>query len=292
VLIWSILVFPVLGHAGGFCLLLAENYYEQLYCEVKAQGGGKRLPLFYDFRKNNEMTQALLLRRPLAKIGVQIVLPRNIQTNAKAVNDPDVLAFTAGGDGEDRQDSDIDVQKNNRFGHYDFNKCFFEATHILCRGERYQLMANQANKKLSRGALAGDNRMAIPVFQGLIGDKEGLGRYLSVAYQQYIQKMLEIGLGGSTFSYAKFVFLFQDVTSKGIDFSQRFETMFGFLKQDKQRLAVNEQPAKNVRVVKEQCDWLAKSLVVCDVGGKNYIYQSRSNNLMPNVSTTLENGVK
>ena len=85
--------------------------------------------------------------------------------------------------------------------------------------------------------------------------------------------MLEIGLGGSTFSYAKFVFLFNDVTAKGIDFSQRFETMFRFLKQDKQNIAVSEALPSSVLFSREHCDRLDDNLVVCDGGRKNYLYR-------------------
>ena len=289
-LVWLFLIFPMLGDAGEFCLSLAENYYEQLYCEVKAQGEGKRLPSFYEFQKNNEITQALLLKRPAAKLGVQVALPSSVQSKIKPFSEPDTVSYAVMGEGGGSHHVNTGELKHEKFGPYDLNKCLFEATHIVCRGERYQLMANKANTKLSRGALTRDNRMAIPVYQGLVGDRKALGRYLSTAYQQYIQKMLEIGLGGSTFSYAKFVFLFHDVTTKGIDFSQRFETMFGFLKQDKQHLAVNEQLAKNVPLVKKQCDWLAETLVVCDAGRKNYIYQRQhsSNDLTTNLPVTLE----
>jgi hypothetical protein len=263
ILIWLILVFPVCGNTGEFCLLLAENYYEQLYCEVTAQGQGKRLPSFYDFQKNNEMTQALLLKRPAARLGVQLVQPaKNIQQKggAQSVGKLGIHSSSHSGLSHDAL---------NPWG---LSQCSLEARKIICSGDHYQLVGNQANKKLTQGVLGKANRMEIPVYRGVLDDTETLDRYLTKAYQQYIQKMLEIGLGGSTFSYAKFVFLFHDVTAKGIDFSQRFETMFGYLKQDKQNLAVNERLERNVQLVEKQCDWLAKNIVVCDVGRKNYLY--------------------
>ncbi|MEH6529416.1 MAG: hypothetical protein V7718_05685, partial [Porticoccus sp.] len=67
---------PFTVNAENFCLLLAENYYEQLYCEVKAMGQGRRLPSLLDFRRNNELTQAMLLKRPAAKVGIEVVLPK------------------------------------------------------------------------------------------------------------------------------------------------------------------------------------------------------------------------
>jgi len=91
----------------------------------------------------------------------------------------------------------------------------------------YGLVGNLSNKKLSKGVLERKNKMNIPGYQGKPDDRQALAEYLAKAYDQYILKMLEIGLGGSTFTYNKFVYLYYDVSEKGIDFSQRFETMFG-----------------------------------------------------------------
>jgi hypothetical protein len=153
------------------------------------------------------------------------------------------------------------------------DQCVFKSKDIICAGVRYQLMGNLANKKLAEGVLERSNRMNIPVYLGEPGDKAALGHYLSQAYGQYVEKMLEIGLGGSTFSYAKFVYLYQDVTDKNIDFSGRFETMFGYLKQDKQQLAVSEKLPNNVHISKEYCGWSGDKTVVCDGGQKNYLYR-------------------
>ena len=84
---------------------------------------------------------------------------------------------------------------------------------------------------------------------------------------------MEIGLGGSTFSYAKFVYLFDDVMARGVDFAQRFETMFGFLKKDKQRLAVNESQPDSLVLQSEHCDQVGRQLVACNNGRKNYLFR-------------------
>ena len=272
-----LLLVPVPGYSGGFCLLLAENYYEQLYCEVKAQGKGKRLPSFYDFQKNNEVTQAFLLKRPAAKLGIDVVQPRRTsklgrtpkpeQSNrsySQAIELPSIAAVNT-------LETAAPVEGMNWNNTLD--QCVFKSREILCAGVRYQLIGNLANKKLVQGVLERSNRMDIPVYLGKPGDQAALGRYLSHAYGQYVEKMLEIGLGGSTFSYAKFVYLYQDVTTKNIDFSGRFETMFGYLKQDKQQLAVSEKLPKNVHVSKEYCGWSGEKTVVCDGGQKNYLYR-------------------
>ena len=246
-------------YAEKFCLLLAENYYEQLYCEVKAMGKGASLPSLLDFRRNNEMTQALLLKRPAAKIGVEVVMPK--KDNISKIVQPEMRYANA------EEKSGID-------GVGDLRRCTFHTQSIRCDGHSYNLVGNQANSKLRTGALDGANKMDIPVFTGSGSDKLALGLYLTRAYRQYIGKMLEIGLGGSTFSYAKFVFLFHDVTAKGIDFSQRFETMFRFLKLDKQSIAVSEALPDSVMLAEERCGKLNDSLVVCDAGRKNYLYRT------------------
>jgi len=255
------------SHGGDFCLLAAENYYEQLYCEVKAQGQGKRLPSFYDFQKNNEQTQAFLLKRPAARLGIQVVLPKpqrstyRVQKPVSVTRAKEALVASSSGSGE------VEAKSNP------FAECIFHPRKIQCAGVSYNLIGNLSNNKLSQEVLEGKNKINIPYFEGEIGDQRALSEYLSKAYGQYIFKMLEIGLGGSTFSYNKFVYLYYDVSDKGIDFSQRFETMFGYLKQDKQNLAVSEKLPKNVYFKKERCDWLRKKMVVCDGGQKNYIYQ-------------------
>lgn len=281
-LFYFFLLFSGSGHAGEFCLLAAENYYEQLYCEVKAQGQGKRLPSFYDFQKNNEQTQAFLLKRPAARLGIQVVLPKPAQSTVhdqKTVSaarlEENLVASRSGIKSSNSSDSDIDHSDSGEVNTKvsPFDGCVFKSRKIQCGGESYNLIGNLSNNKLSQGVLEGKNKMNIPEYEGVFGDRYALSEYLAEAYNQYIFKMLEIGLGGSTFSYNKFVYLYYDVSDKEIDFSQRFETMFGYLKQDKQNLAVSEKLPENVRFKKERCDWLRKKTVVCDGGQKNYVYR-------------------
>jgi hypothetical protein len=258
--LWLLLMLPFTVNAENFCLLLAENYYEQLYCEVKAMGQGRRLPSFLDFRRNNELTQAMLLKRPAAKVGVEVVLPKRDAAPSMATAPERALSKT--------------MHVNREMGSVgSLRQCLFNAASIQCADDSYHLVGNEANKKLKKGVLADSNRMDIPVYSGLLSDQQELNQYLTRAYRQYIKKMLDIGLGGSTFSYAKFVFLFNDVATKGIDFSQRFETMFRFLKQDKQNIAVSEGLPDSVPLAREYCDKLDDGLVVCNGGRKNYLYR-------------------
>jgi hypothetical protein len=151
--------------------------------------------------------------------------------------------------------------------------CQLDHLWLVCEGARYQLVSNLANSRLAGGALKPSNKMHIPVFRGAMDDPAAKADYLAAAYRQYLEKMMEIGLGGSTFSYAKFVYLFDDVVARGVDFSQRFDTMFGFLKKDKQRLAVNGSPPDSPALQPGQCDRFGRQLVVCNNGRKNYLFR-------------------
>src|SRR5690606_9413842 len=60
------------GHAQAqsFCFASAGSYYEQVYCELQARGEATNLPPFYQFKRNDARTQALLLHRPASRIGI------------------------------------------------------------------------------------------------------------------------------------------------------------------------------------------------------------------------------
>ena len=239
---------PALGDDA--CLLLAETYYEQIFCELKALGQGKKLPAFYDFRRNDEMTQALLLKRPAAKVGVSLAMPVRQKTAMPAVL----------------------VQKAKQVSSADpVSACRLEGISLYCGENHYRLVANKGNDRLNPGALGDGNRMDIPGPQGALNGAKQL-EYLRLSYRQYLAKMLEIGLGGSTFSFRKFVYLYEDVTSRGLDFRQRFETMFGFLKKDKQNMSVSERLPDIDNLQTPDCEPLDERLAVCDGGYKNLVF--------------------
>jgi hypothetical protein len=270
-----LILLPIYSYAEKFCLLVAENYYEQLYCELKALGQGKQLPDFYDFQKNNEVTQAFLIKRPAAKVGIKLALPRKSDTLNGLPSNHIASSRSMRSEGQpssDPVDAFVSSPKIKSSVQRYMDQCLFRSTQILCGDERFQLVGNLNNRNLTEGVLDSSNKMGIPVYSGDRADTAALGRYLSKAYVQYVEKMLEIGLGGSTFSYAKFVYLYHDVTAKGIDFSGRFETMFGYLKRDKKNLAVSERLPVTQVVADKQCDRPVEHLLVCDGGHKNYLY--------------------
>ncbi len=237
--------------ADRFCWLLAETYYEQIYCELQASGQGADLPSLLDFRRNNDRIQALLLRRPAARAGIKVAVPADLRSPV-----PDIVV----------------AEKPRKAGN-GLDGCKLDHLSLVCEGGRYSIVSNQANSRLTEGVLGASNKIKMAVFRGSMDDQPAKAAYLARAYRQYLEKMMEIGLGGSTFSYAKFAYLLDDVMVRGVDFAHRFETMFGFLKEDKQRIAVNEVQPDSLALQINQCDRFGRQLVACNNGRKNYLFR-------------------
>lgn len=114
--------------------------------------------------------------------------------------------------------------------------------------------------------------MALPVYRGDISDKRAVETYLVEAYRRYIEQMHAIGLGGVTMTYGKFHFLFFDLQEKGLNFSQRFETMYDFLKKDKASIGISEKLTMDNQLTVKDCDLLSELMLVCSRTGRNYLY--------------------
>ena len=63
------------------CLSLAQNTYEQAYCEIKSEGKGQNLPHFIEFQKATEKTQYFLIKREAKRLGIHLTMPENIMVN-------------------------------------------------------------------------------------------------------------------------------------------------------------------------------------------------------------------
>ncbi len=262
-----IFLLVVTGSARGdqFCFALAETYYEQVYCQLQAKAQTKNLPAFNQFKKNNEQVQAALLKRPAQRNGIKlplpvtqkppVVIPAKPQVQTPIVSAKKVVA-----------ESVASVQPGNLHQEHS-SGCELLAKQLRCTNGVFELRGNQANQRLAKTALAAGNTMDLPVY------KEGaINQYLTRAYQQYIFKMCEIGLCGVTMTYRKFAYLYQDINSKGLDFSQRFETMFGFLKKDKATMGVSESTAIPAGLTAGDCSPLGDSYYVCEKQGRNFIF--------------------
>ncbi|HSC68644.1 MAG TPA: hypothetical protein VLC79_13185 [Cellvibrio sp.] len=267
--IYFLLVLAAGASADQFCFALAETYYEQVYCQLQAKAQTKGLPSFNQFKKNDELVQASLLKRPAERNGIKLPAParkatpspltsvtqadRSATTRLKAVvNEPAAVperAVSESGSGAD---------------------CMLRAKQIRCGNQVFNLIGNKANQRLAKGALATDNKMNLPRYS-----ESGFSQYLIRAYQQYIDKMCDIGLCGVTMTYRKFAYLYQDLQTKGLDFAERFEIMYSFLKKDKANMGVSESSNAPQGLQLQDCVLLTVARYVCDFQGRNYIFESQ-----------------
>ena len=244
------------------CFGQAETYYEQVYCEIKNKGKGKSLPLFIDFKKNNEITQALLIKRDASSLNIVIKMPKRNKQDVQLKS----LKF------KNTKNSDLSLNKRIQSDSNTPKPCSFNIKEINCIGANFYLVGNKENSELSQDALSADNKIALSTFSNEGEHPTRLNNYLYENYIRYIQKMLEIGLGGVTMSYTKFAYLFKDLLQKNVDFADRFEIMFQFLKKDKRQLAVNKQLSLPSTLTIDNCYVLTSEIYVCDNRFRNYVY--------------------
>lgn len=254
------------ARAQSDCYAMAQTYYEQVYCDVLAQSRNHGLPPIYEFKRNDATTQALLLRRPAQRLGIDVPMPA-AQTRRRT---PSPVASPAPSQQVEREASPPQTESPRS---QPLSDCRLVEARIQCPGRQYQLLGNQSNSQLAPEALQAANRMNLPRFDGDREDPGAVRAYLHRAYQRYVEQMLAIGLGGATMTYGRFAFLFDDVQEKGLDFSDRFETMYGFLKKDKASMAVGSTPSVDTQLEMEDCDPLSAELLVCSRQGRNHVFQ-------------------
>lgn len=265
--------------AQSFCFLSASTYYEQIYCELQAKGEARGLPPFNQFKRNEETIQAVLLKRPAARIGIEVPQPKKrsqppaIADRPLAQTPPASSARRPNTSGELQPPGQVSVDQS---GMMSLNGCALQESRIECAERRYQLTGNRLNHRLNPQALTDENTMALPGFSDSMQDSPAVNRYLTQAYRRYIEKMHEIGLGGATMTYSKFSFLFFDLHEKGLNFSQRFEIMYGFLKKDKANMGVSEKLTPDQQLSLADCDPLSEQLLVCSRAGRNYLFVALS----------------
>lgn len=243
--------------AQSFCFALAETYYEQVYCQLQAKAQTKGLPAFHEFKNNDERVQAALLKRPAERNGIKLPIPK-VVVDKPAVEPEKVLPQKVK---IVRETVAIEQPSVNA-------DCSLVANAIHCGTQIYKLIGNRNNTRLAKGALYEENKMALPDYAG-----QPLDQYLSEAYRQYINKMCDIGLGGVTMTFGKFAYLYRDVQLKGLNFVQRFETMYSFLKKDKTTMGVSESVPAGIGATIGDCSALDDQRFVCAHQGRNYIFE-------------------
>lgn len=256
------------AYADQFCFALAETYYEQVYCQLQAKAQTKGLPPFNQFKKNNEAVQASLLKRPAERNGIKLPAVRKVQAPVTAAAPPAMSKPVVNLPEAAARDTYIAPVRSMAAEVKSAAQCELVANRIQCANQSFKLTGNKANHRLASGALSIDNKMDLPKYHG-----GTLSQYLAQAYGQYIGKMCEIGLCGATMTYGKFAYLYQDLQSKGLDFSQRFEIMYGFLKKDKANMGVSESTSTPRGTSMQDCAQLTALRYVCDYQGRNYIFE-------------------
>jgi hypothetical protein len=252
--------------AQSFCFALAETYYEQVYCQLQAKAQTKGLPAFHEFKNNDERVQAALLKRPAERNGIKLPVPKVAAVKPESMDDlPTKPAQSSRGPAQRIVRETVVIQQPTADG-----DCTLEDNIIRCSDQAYKLIGNKSNVRLVKGALYEENKMALPDHTG-----QPLEQYLSEAYRQYINKMCDIGLGGVTMTFGKFAYLYRDVQLKGLNFVQRFETMYSFLKKDKTTMGVSESVPASVAFTINDCSPLDDQRFVCAHQGRNYIFESQ-----------------
>ncbi|MCR8923204.1 hypothetical protein NO559_10495 [Dasania sp. GY-MA-18] len=222
---------------------MAKTYNEQLYCEIEASSEGKSLPKFNDFQKNTPLIQSLLLKPHARKLGITIKMATKT-TKQRVATSPATAAVSDAG----------------------LSHCDFKAEVVSCGDMHYRFMGNKANASLGVAVLDASNTMQLPVY-----DNTEVDAYLAKAYGHYLNKMIEIGLAGVTLTYGNFDYIFHDLRAQAIDFNQRFETMYRYLKKDKRTMGIKQSTAPSDMTAKD-C-FLLDELLVCSRGHYNYIYK-------------------
>ena len=268
--IYILFVLAGSAKADQFCFALAVTYYEQVYCQLQAKAQTKGLPPFNQFKKNNEVVQASLLKRPAERNGIKLPAPtRKRQEPIAPVSlSPVINEQRVSAPETDKREPLAGLIRTDVVGLEHSAECKLTGNQIRCANQLFQLVGNKANHRLASDALSPNNKMNLPGYQGGV-----LSQYLARAYAQYIEKMCDIGLCGVTMTYGKFAYLYQDLQSKGLDFSQRFEIMYGFLKKDKASMGVSESSSVPQGISLQNCAMLMVLRYVCDYQGRNYIFE-------------------
>ena len=259
---------PQAAPADDACRDGAKTELEKLYCKIIAEGQGAGLPSPTDFKRNDPQVQALLLRRPAGRLGLEVP-----DTGASAIKEPttaqDAPAPAGSQDAPAGQAEDLEPAGQ-------LAECRLEGQRITCPQRRYELMENLPNNRLADGALAPENRLGLSPFEGNRNDEEAVRRYLSDAYDRYIPNMVDIGLGANTMSFTEFHNAFHTIEEGGVDFARRMERTFTLLKQDKKTLAVKARYHDELPDDLSLCTVINRDIVVCDNVGTNWVFVSPS----------------
>ncbi len=246
------------------CVDFAQTPTEEVFCRIK-QRDATLLPYsLKDFRKNPVATQQLLLKRPAARLGIDLPVAPAPSPAAKT---PPLPVEPARARPKPAAAAAAVETSPSLAG------CRLQTAVITCGGTDYRLLENR-NDKVSPEQVSRVLGEFTP-YTGGAGDDAAERRYLAGIYSEYIERMVALGLAGVTLSYTKFYHAYHEATARGADFSKRLATMFRFLNQDKSTMAVAKSYGGETPSDLGQCQRLNSTFVVCDNVKTNWVYQKR-----------------
>lgn len=253
----------------------ADSELERLFCKVVEEGGGAGLPSPTDFRRNDPSVQALLLRRPAQRLGLEVpeVSGTSVQPQPQQAEPESVSAETDEPDSDSQPGSQSESQPEPQ-SQGQLADCRLEGQRISCPQGRFDLAENQPNSELEKGVLEPENRLGLSSFRGSRNDTEAVRQYLFDAYDQYIPKMVDLGLGANTMSFTAFHNAFHTMEDAGVDFARRMEKTFTLLKQDKKTLGVKARYHDELPEDMSLCTVINAEVIVCDNVGTNWVFVS------------------
>ena len=270
------------------CLSQTRSELEKVYCEIQAKNPNNNLPSFSDFQNNPPDMQYLLLKSPARKLNIQLSKPahsklskvkQEIETQAlntkKTETTVQKLTPTIRSNRPLLNTPKVhDVQPHNKQN--PMQHCKLDKIWIHCNEQHYKLITNKKNTELQKNALSESNKMHMRERNNAeLNDVSNI-KYLSKTYPVYIHKMLSIGLGAGTMSFTKYASIYEASLKNKQNFSERMETMFGFLKTDKRGNAIK---SRYDTLLPENISWcmqLDSTLIVCDNVNKNWVYEIKN----------------
>lgn len=275
------------------CFQEASTELEKLYCTIQLKGGGKTLPLFSEFKRNNHTTQRLLLKREARAFDLS--LPEARAKNKKKPEDIKPSQFRSSAihapSTPKNSNNKIRTERRKSNGGIAIGSCLLERETIQCNNRQYVLQTNIPLKLLPHKVLGEENTLNLPKPNSNEAQGPDLVRYLSRVYPLYIEKMLALGLADSTMSFTKFHAIYQQSKTQKQSFSERFSAMYELLKKERRRQSIQARYRENFPNSIEQCMSLSTrgfgktapnvvsnkptktALIVCDNIHQNWIYR-------------------
>jgi len=258
--------------AADNCTPQAQTALEETYCAIRNKGQGGQLPTLNEFRKNPKNVQRLLLKSPARKAGVKIPpaaakLPKqsNVSATKKAVETPTPKPVPTQAEHARPASTTSDLRR----------ECQLQSEQIICGGKTFHLQGNLPNNQLPHQVFTPENQLILPARNHPRYQNVSDSIYLSESYAIYIKKMLELGLGGSSSSYTRFVAIYEEIKAQGGNFAKRFHAMYELLKLDKASNEIQARYDKEIPASMAQCMPVNADIIVCDNVAKNWIYSAQ-----------------